>query len=155
MWIYEGNVEQVVTLPREVAVEKTMENGNREVVRIPTGGFDRREWDEAGYNEAVSAKTAPYTIVENRWVKGDDLVYREELVSVTIDEEARIAHIAEACRVERDRRLSLCDWTQVQDAHLNDTAIVQWQSYRQALRDVPQQAGFPETVEWPESPEIE
>jgi hypothetical protein len=29
----------------------------------------------------------------------------------------------------------------------------QLQTYRQALLDVPQQAGFPDTIEWPEKPE--
>lgn len=32
-----------------------------------------------------------------------------------------------------------------------DKAIVI--AYRQALRDVPQQAGFPYEIEWPEKPE--
>jgi len=31
----------------------------------------------------------------------------------------------------------------------------EWKNYRQALRDVPQQAGFPNDIEWPEEPSTE
>jgi hypothetical protein len=53
-------------------------------------------------------------------------------------------------RADRDTRLSACDWTQVADAQV-DKAV--WATYRQALRDVPAQAGFPHDVTWPEQPE--
>ena len=49
----------------------------------------------------------------------------------------------------RNALLKECDWTQVADAPVNAEA---WATYRQALRDVPQQEGFPETIEWPEAP---
>lgn len=52
-------------------------------------------------------------------------------------------------RAERNARLSACDWTQLADAAVNSAA---WAVYRQALRDVPQQAGFPWTVTWPSQP---
>jgi hypothetical protein len=42
------------------------------------------------------------------------------------------------------------DWTQVADAQV-DKAV--WATYRQALRDVPAQAGFPHDVTWPDQPE--
>lgn len=53
-------------------------------------------------------------------------------------------------RAERNQRLSGCDWTQVADAPV-DKAL--WADYRQALRDVTAQDGFPWTVEWPVQPE--
>lgn len=37
----------------------------------------------------------------------------------------------------------------VADAPVDQAA---WAVYRQALRDVPQQEGFPENIVWPESP---
>lgn len=52
-------------------------------------------------------------------------------------------------RMQRDRLLAACDWTQVADAPVDQAA---WSSYRQALRDVPSQAGFPDNVTWPEKP---
>jgi hypothetical protein len=56
---------------------------------------------------------------------------------------------AEEVRTERDRLLAASDWTQVADAPVDQAA---WAEYRQALRDVPEQAGFPENVVWPTKP---
>jgi len=53
-------------------------------------------------------------------------------------------------RVERDRKISECDWTQINDSPLKDES--KWIDYRQALRDVPTQDGFPHTVTWPTKP---
>lgn len=41
-------------------------------------------------------------------------------------------------RTLRDQRLTESDWTQVFDAPLSEEQKVSWQSYRQALRDLPE-----------------
>ena len=55
----------------------------------------------------------------------------------------------EEVRAERNRLLTASDWTQVADAPVDQAA---WAAYRQALRDIPQQEGFPEAVVWPVQP---
>ena len=57
---------------------------------------------------------------------------------------------AEEARAQRDALLAASDWTQVADAPVNSQA---WVDYRQALRDVPEQAGFPTDINWPVAPE--
>lgn len=52
-------------------------------------------------------------------------------------------------RTERNRRLTECDWTQLPDAPVNTAA---WATYRQALRDITEQVGFPWSVAWPDQP---
>lgn len=55
----------------------------------------------------------------------------------------------------RSTRASLLlssDWTQLADSPLTTEQKSAWAAYRQALRDVPSQAGFPWTVTWPEQP---
>ena len=52
-------------------------------------------------------------------------------------------------RTERDAKLLATDWTQVADAPVDQAA---WATYRQSLRAMPEQAGFPNTVTWPTSP---
>jgi hypothetical protein len=52
-------------------------------------------------------------------------------------------------RSQRDDLLTRSDWTQVADAPVDKQA---WADYRQALRDVPSQAGFPYSVIWPVAP---
>lgn len=56
---------------------------------------------------------------------------------------------AEEVRAERDGLLAASDWTQVADAPVDQTA---WAAYRQALRDVPDQVGFPQSIIWPVAP---
>ena len=57
-----------------------------------------------------------------------------------------------AARSERNFKLSFSDWTQLDDAPLTPEQKEAWAAYRQALRDVPEQAGFPDAIEWPEQP---
>jgi len=63
-----------------------------------------------------------------------------------------IAQLADEVRAERNAKLTACDWTQLDDAPLTEAAKIVWQEYRQALRDVTSQAGFPTNVTWPEAP---
>jgi hypothetical protein len=53
-------------------------------------------------------------------------------------------------RAERNDKLKDSDWTQVNDAPVDKEA---WATYRQALRDVTGQEGFPWTIVWPTQPE--
>ena len=53
-------------------------------------------------------------------------------------------------RTNRTLRLQATDWTQLADAPVDKEA---WATYRQALRDVPEQNGFPWNVQWPDQPE--
>lgn len=55
-------------------------------------------------------------------------------------------------REDRDGRLAACDWTQVADVSLSDAQKAAWATYRQALRDVTAQDGFPDAVVWPVAP---
>lgn len=59
--------------------------------------------------------------------------------------------LAKEVRRERDQRIAATDWTQFPDVPESTRAL--WQPYRQALRDVPQQDGFPHDVTWPDPPQ--
>ena len=56
---------------------------------------------------------------------------------------------AKSVRATRGEKLADSDWTQVADAPV-DKAV--WATYRQALRDVTAQSGFPWTITWPDAP---
>ena len=60
------------------------------------------------------------------------------------------ARAAEAVRKERDGLLDASDWTQMPD--YSSATKESWATYRQALRDIPDQTGFPNTIDWPTSP---
>jgi hypothetical protein len=53
-----------------------------------------------------------------------------------------------AIRSERDKLIAETDWMALSD----NTLTPEWATYRQALRDITSQEGFPHTVEWPEKP---
>ena len=63
--------------------------------------------------------------------------------------EQYIAALAYRTRLQRDELLQDTDWTMLADAPVDQTA---WATYRQALRDVSAQAGFPNDVVWPIKP---
>lgn len=62
----------------------------------------------------------------------------------------RPAIAARQARRQRDALLAACDWTQLPD--VPTAAKAAWAAYRQALRDVTTQPGFPEEVAWPHPP---
>ncbi|WP_414604661.1 tail fiber assembly protein [Stenotrophomonas sp. AR029] len=59
----------------------------------------------------------------------------------------------EQMKAERGQRLRATDWTQMPDAPLTALEKAAYQTYRQALRDLPSLPGFPD-VPWPMLPTI-
>ena len=55
-------------------------------------------------------------------------------------------------RYFRNILLDKSDWSQMPDISLTESKKELWAQYRQALRDIPQQAGFPNEVTWPVEP---
>ena len=69
-----------------------------------------------------------------------------------MDDEAKTAKDAEqakSVRTQRDEKLKATDWTQVSDAPVDKTV---WATYRQALRDLTKESGFPWDMTWPTEP---
>ena len=66
--------------------------------------------------------------------------------------EAKIQQAWTALRAQRNSLLVASDFTQLQDAHLSAEKKSAWADYRQALRDLPENATDPTQVTWPVSP---
>ena len=75
-------------------------------------------------------------LVNNQWRPGGDVTAKPE------------AEAAAAIRGIRDDKLRDTDWAALQDVTMSEEMA----TYRQALRDVPQQDGFPYNVVWPTQP---
>jgi len=86
-----------------------------------------------------------------------------EVVPFSPEEEAEwdakeASDAADTVRQERDKLLSESDWVTVKavDQNAQDNLGIQvpqvWLDYRQALRDITAQAGFPNNVKWPTKP---
>ena len=65
-------------------------------------------------------------------------------------EEQNEEEAADAAREWRNKLLDDCDNMMVPDRPGVD--VPAWTEYRQALRDIPEQAGFPLAIVWPETP---
>jgi hypothetical protein len=63
------------------------------------------------------------------------------------------AEAATAVRAERDKLIDSCDWMAIKAFEGGTTVGTDWATYRQALRDVTDQAGFPNKITWPTQPE--
>ena len=68
---------------------------------------------------------------------------KEAAYQVQLDNQA-----AKTVRFERDEKLKDTDWMGLSDVTMSSA----WATYRQALRDVPAQSGFPHRITWPNEP---
>ena len=62
------------------------------------------------------------------------------------------AALALDARRERDQRLADCDWVTLRAIDLGQPPPAAWAAYRAALRAVPEQPGFPTSIDWPTAP---
>ena len=70
---------------------------------------------------------------------------------VTVEE---VPETADEIRARRDRLLAATDWAVLPDSPLDAQSLEAVKTYRQALRDVPQQEHFPGAITWPRMPEL-
>lgn len=78
-------------------------------------------------------------------------VRRFQIVAVP---EPTLDELASQVRAERDMKIAETDYLAMPDYPLSDGDRVKVFAYRQALRDVPTQEGFPREVVWPSEPKI-
>lgn len=93
---------------------------------------------------ATAPETNPRTDTLERSCSLIDGTWTEVWTKVQLDSVVA----AENIREQRNELLAETDWTQLSDSSVAST----WTEYRQALRDVPSQEGFPYTVTWPTKP---
>lgn len=78
-------------------------------------------------------------------------VYTVQVEALNADElQAQINSLALKARIQRDQLLKSSDWTQGKD--IVDAVSGPWATYRDELRHLPEQAGFPTNITWPIPP---
>lgn len=95
-------------------------------------------------NRYQRVEEATPVFVDGAWTRQWTVIEFSEAEKQTVDDSQ-----SRNVREERTRRLAYCDWTQLPDAPVDPAP---WATYRQALRDITAQAGFPWDVTWPEPP---
>ena len=102
--------------------------------------------------EGPQAQPTRYQVAYRDGVEQIDGKWFTKYSVADMDDDAKAAKDAEqakSIRSDRNQRLKDCDWTQLADSTADKQA---WATYRQSLRDVPAQAGFPWDVQWPDQP---
>lgn len=124
-------------------------------LRFPNTSFPTPFKPPAEYQQVkdVPQPQIDYTevVIEETPVFIDDVltrVWRVEKASPEVLAE-RTASKASEVRAQRNKLLASCDWTQLPDAPVDPAP---WATYRQELRDVTDQPGFPWEITWPEAP---
>lgn len=62
--------------------------------------------------------------------------------------------LALSLRTERDAKLEATDYLLAPDYPISPEDLEAVKAYRQALRDIPEQSGFPKNVQWPVEPQF-
>ena len=106
----------------------------------PTSQFDRIAKLSKGVSNADSIKT----IFPNAAVIGDV----NNTTQQTVDK-------AEQARLIRTNLLYASDYVMIPDFPLTDVERAAWMEYRQSLRDITNQLGFPDNISWPMRPDEE
>ena len=119
------------------------------VYEIKSNGFrgaskqiDPREGVGSGWTYTPPPKEGPHKWENSTWVP-----YAEEPPQSLPGPD--YGAMADDVRKQRNDLLAACDWTQVADAPVDKDA---WATYRQALRDITTQVGFPLSIDWPVAP---
>ena len=125
-------------------------------VSLPEDTF-RASAESAGYI-CMESDTEPefYT----RWVRtpadSPDNVAPEDAfmrgIAIYLTDAEYDTVLAASARQKRDRLIAVTDYLVTPDYPISDDRLAKVKIYRQALRDIPEQEGFPRTITWPEKP---
>ena len=122
------------------------EEGRNSFISALAGSINKYRWD--GTDWVLEQETAEIERFDFTLAEFPDAPV-PEMPAYNPDERA-LAQEAKEVRTQRNALLAESDWAVLPDAPVADEQA--WKDYRQALRDVPQQAGFPEEVVWPQIP---
>jgi len=146
--MYEGEFRQLhssTSFPQQITEATINDFGADVVFEGPqaTGGTVYQYSQAAGVEQVDGKWYTKYTLGPV-FTDGETTAVEQE----TAYKAAKDAEQAKSVRASRDAKLSETDWRYRRD----QTTTPEWDAYCQALRDVPSQAGFPWTIEWPTQP---
>ena len=147
--MYEGEFRAMypnTSMPQQLSEELINEFGGDVILEGPqASGGTVYQYSQAYGVEQLDGKWYTKYVLGPVFTDGETTAVEQETAyKATKDTEQ-----AKSVRASRDEKLKDSDWTQVADAPV-DKAV--WATYRQALRDVTAQSGFPWTITWPDAP---
>jgi Phage tail assembly chaperone protein len=112
-------------------------------------------FDDAGKEHCSIGPDQCWLEVPEGVAKGNAKVVEDEEAEnglILVDSLERAGPMWDALRAERNAKLLASDWTQLADSPLSGGDKTLWATYRQELRDLPDDTMDPEAVVWPEQP---
>jgi len=140
---YQPNNYEYEVLHNGTAIIRLYEN-IEEYEEETTGGQIASGWEYDRYTLTRPHSDRLRERVENETAAWLEFAKQEE-----------VKGFAANIRAIRDSLLTKTDKTQMPDADISDCCREAYREYRQLLRDIPEQEGFPYVVEWPEEPAVE
>lgn len=131
--IYDSTTGQILRVVNTNEIDSQVGQGE---------SFIEGEFDDVSYyieNDAavqIPPQPSQYSIFDfttKQWVLNPDLASSDVLTA-------------------RNKLLFSTDWTQIPNNPLTSERQAEWATYRQELRDIPQQSGYPYNVVWPVAP---
>jgi len=147
--MYEGEFRQLhpsTSFPQQISADTLNDFGADVLLEGPqaSGGNHYQVSQRQGV-EQIDGKWYTKYVLGPIFTDGETTAAEQEAAYRT----AKDAEQAKYVRTTRGEKLKETDWTQVADAPV-DKAV--WATYRQALRDVTAQSGFPWEITWPTHP---
>jgi hypothetical protein len=155
MFVKTDKANRIVQYPYTLDMFRN-ENRNKSLPKFLNNRFLARN-----HVYPVREDTKPeYTEATQYLVRDDQPTYENETWTVgwTVKDktpeqiEADTDMKASQIRTERDERLAETDWVTIRATDTGEPVDPLWAAYRQSLRDITSQEGFPWTVTWPEKP---
>ena len=146
------HIKVVNNIPEKYSVHQLLQDNPNTSFPASLSETTLNTWGVYSVVEAT-APEVDYTknLVESIIFKGGKWAQIWSVANASAEETAeRTSNKATEVRAERNLRLSSCDWTQTKDIPENVSSI--WAMYRESLRNLPTQLGFPWAVIWPETP---
>jgi hypothetical protein len=136
--------------------DNTLAENSELLYRIPYGE------DESLYAKVILSETPDFkpglhtivwdnlpTLTDGSWVLG----YTLETTGTQEEHDKIVSRFSKGIRGFRDKLLAESDWVVTKSLELGEAVPEDWLTYRQALRDITSQEGFPLDVTWPTKPE--
>lgn len=143
---FENGIE---TLPEHENLNAIYWNNGSGTVERKNGSAEDNMFDESKYGEYV----APYVEQWEREIERLKAVEEERIAKEAETAASNIKNDIELItRRERNRRLLESDRLMLPDYPIDEATRQAVIAYRQALRDLPEQEGWPENVQWPICP---
>lgn len=136
------------SMPQQLSVELLNDFGADPVLEGAQATGDRYQFSMRQGVEEINGQWFTKYVLGPIFTDNEEATAAEQEAAYKAQKDAEQA---KSVREERNRRIAESDWTQGKD--IPDSVSSAWAVYRQALRDVPQQAGFPWEVTWPSQPE--